>query len=86
MRVPSRQGEPVADNDPATAPGEEDYFELCCDPSLSQGTSGANIYNTDFCRNFRAENRCGVRANQSFGGGSIQGAGMMGNFYNWLLK
>jgi hypothetical protein len=83
---PVRQGEPVADDDPSVGPGENDYYSLCCDPSLSQGTSGVNIYATDFCRRFRAENRCGGRANQSFGGGSVQGAGMMGNFYNWLLK
>jgi hypothetical protein len=61
---------------------------VCCDPSLGQGTSGANIYNSQYCRSYRAEGLCGNRGGGGFGGGpgGVRGAGSIGDAYDFNIR
>ena len=63
---------------------------LCCEPSLTQGTTGVDVYNSPYCRAYRAEGLCGDRngGGGGFGGGNggVRGAGSQGDAYDFNIR
>ena len=62
---PVRQGDATSGG---SNPSNPNYNQLCCEPSLSQGVQGINIYDSDYCRQLRGEGICDSGGG-GFGGG-----------------